>query len=150
MAKGARASKIKANNAKLKGEVFGPVETNRTARLSAKLLELASQPRPKPPVKDVEMDKKDSKECPYKKNIVLRLTKYSIVAEDEIVPFAEPKPAEDMEIDEYMTKTKRDTSKSGKGTIQRRKTSKYKSAIVFPKYADRSKVRKSNSKGNKK
>ncbi|PBP17435.1 hypothetical protein BUE80_DR011806 [Diplocarpon rosae] len=131
MAKGARASKIKANNAKLKGEVFGPVETNRTARLSAKLLELASQPRPKPPVKDVEMDKKD-------------------IAEDEIVPFAEPKPAEDMEIDEYMTKTKRDTSKSGKGTIQRRKTSKYKSAIVFPKYADRSKVRKSNSKGNKK
>ncbi|PBP20536.1 GPI ethanolamine phosphate transferase [Diplocarpon rosae] len=121
MAKGARASTTKANNVKLKSEVFGPVETNRTARLSAKLLELASQPRPKPPVKDVEMDTED------------------VVAEDEIVSFAETKPSEDMEVDDNMTKTKRDSSKSGKGIIQRRKTSKYKSAIVFPKYADRSK-----------
>jgi len=46
MAKGARASTNKANNAKLKSRVFGPVETERTARLSAKLLELASQPKP--------------------------------------------------------------------------------------------------------
>jgi hypothetical protein len=46
MAKGARASSRKANNSKLKSKVFGPVETERTARLSAKLLELASQPKP--------------------------------------------------------------------------------------------------------
>lgn len=46
MAKGARASTIKANNAKLKAKVFGPVETARTERLSAKLLELASAPKP--------------------------------------------------------------------------------------------------------
>ncbi len=46
MAKSARASKIKSNNSKLKTRVFGPVETARTERLSAKLLELASQPRP--------------------------------------------------------------------------------------------------------
>jgi hypothetical protein len=46
MAKGARSSSRKANNSKLKSKVFGPVETERTARLSAKLLELASQPKP--------------------------------------------------------------------------------------------------------
>jgi hypothetical protein len=56
MAKGARASKIKSNNAKLKSKVFGPVETARTERLSAKLLELASQPRPAPPDADVGME----------------------------------------------------------------------------------------------
>lgn len=47
MAKGARASTKKANNARLKAGVFGPVENARNERLSAKLLELASQPKPK-------------------------------------------------------------------------------------------------------
>lgn len=47
MAKGARASSIKTNNSKLKSKVFGPVEDARAERLSAKLLELASQPKPK-------------------------------------------------------------------------------------------------------
>lgn len=58
MAKGSRASTIKANNAKLKSGVFGPIETERTARLSAKLLELASQPKPVPRTRkeDVDMD----------------------------------------------------------------------------------------------
>jgi hypothetical protein len=48
MAKGARASTKKENNRQLKSKVFGPVEDARTARLSAKLLELVSQPKPKP------------------------------------------------------------------------------------------------------
>ena len=47
MAKGARASSRKANNEKLKRRVFGPVETARTERLHAKLMELVSQPKPK-------------------------------------------------------------------------------------------------------
>lgn len=47
MAKGARASTKKANNTRLKAGVFGPVESARNERLSAKLLELASQPKPK-------------------------------------------------------------------------------------------------------
>ena len=46
MAKGLRSSRNKANNRKLKAKVFGPVEDARKERLSAKLLELASQPRP--------------------------------------------------------------------------------------------------------
>ena len=46
MAKSARASSRKANNQKLKRNVFGPVETARTDRLSAKLMELVAQAKP--------------------------------------------------------------------------------------------------------
>lgn len=61
MAKGARASSIKTNNAALKKKVFGPVETSRTERLSAKLLELIAQPKPERPKKDVSMEVDESK-----------------------------------------------------------------------------------------
>jgi len=47
MAKGLRSSVRKRNKAKLRATVFGPAADARTARLSAKLQELASQPRPK-------------------------------------------------------------------------------------------------------
>ncbi|KAK7737746.1 major facilitator superfamily transporter protein [Cytospora paraplurivora] len=46
MAKSARSSTVKANNQRLKKGVFGPVEAARQERLSAKLLEIASQPKP--------------------------------------------------------------------------------------------------------
>ncbi|KAL4898461.1 hypothetical protein BDV59DRAFT_166892 [Aspergillus ambiguus] len=46
MAKSVRASVQKRNKAKLRATVFGPVVDARTERLSAKLLELASQPKP--------------------------------------------------------------------------------------------------------
>ena len=46
MAKGLRASTRKRNNAKLRATVFGPAYDARTERLSAKLQEIASQPRP--------------------------------------------------------------------------------------------------------
>lgn len=55
MAKGARASVRKANNARLKQNVFGPVETARMERLSAKLLELVAQPKPKPAEEDTDI-----------------------------------------------------------------------------------------------
>lgn len=54
MAKGSRSSARKFNNSKLKAKVFGPVENARTERLSAKLLELASQPKPARPEMEVE------------------------------------------------------------------------------------------------
>lgn len=54
MAKGARASVRKTNNKALKSRVFGPAEDARTQRLSAKLLELASQPKPPRAEMDVE------------------------------------------------------------------------------------------------
>lgn len=46
MAKSVRASVSKRNSANLRSKVFGPVDDARTARLSAKLQELASQPKP--------------------------------------------------------------------------------------------------------
>jgi hypothetical protein len=47
MAKSGRASIIKRNRAKLRSTIFGPAVDARTERLSAKLQELASQPKPK-------------------------------------------------------------------------------------------------------
>jgi hypothetical protein len=46
MAKSVRSSVRKRNSAKLRSTVFGPVVDARTDRLSAKLRELAAQPRP--------------------------------------------------------------------------------------------------------
>lgn len=46
MAKSVRASVSKRNSANLRKKVFGPVDAARTERLSAKLQELASQPKP--------------------------------------------------------------------------------------------------------
>jgi Protein of unknown function (DUF2423) len=46
MAKGARASSRKRNNAALRAKIFGPAVDARTERLSAKLQELVSKPKP--------------------------------------------------------------------------------------------------------
>jgi Protein of unknown function (DUF2423) len=46
MAKGARASTRKRNNAALRAKIFGPAHDARTERLSAKLQELVSKPKP--------------------------------------------------------------------------------------------------------
>lgn len=56
MAKGLRSSTRKANNQRLKKNVFGPVEAARAERLSAKLMELANQPKPQ---RDTEMKTDD-------------------------------------------------------------------------------------------
>ncbi|THX92156.1 hypothetical protein D6D08_02687 [Aureobasidium pullulans] len=62
MGKGLRSSVNKTNNRKLKKNVFGPVETARTERLSQKLMELASQP--KPPKSEMEVEESgDSKQA---------------------------------------------------------------------------------------
>ena len=59
MAKGLRSSVKKANKARLRSQVFGPIEEARKERLSAKLLEMASQPNL---TKDVNMEFEDVKE----------------------------------------------------------------------------------------
>jgi hypothetical protein len=46
MAKSARASSTKRNNAAMRAKLYGPASDSRTERLSAKLQELASKPRP--------------------------------------------------------------------------------------------------------
>lgn len=55
MAKSSRASTTKANNQRLKAKVFGPVEQARMERLSAKLLEVASAPKPEKAEAENEM-----------------------------------------------------------------------------------------------
>ncbi|KNG81984.1 GPI ethanolamine phosphate transferase 2 [Aspergillus nomiae NRRL 13137] len=63
MAKSVRASVQKRNRAKLRATVFGPVVDARTERLSAKLQELASQPKPSNEEKlDTALDMKDRQE----------------------------------------------------------------------------------------
>ncbi|KAF8859627.1 hypothetical protein BDZ45DRAFT_742198 [Acephala macrosclerotiorum] len=127
MAKGARASTKKANNAKLKSKVFGPVESARVERLSAKLLELASQPKPETVKEDVAMYAEDP------------------ASEDNTVPDADKKETEEMEIDQDPTKSTTRSKPTGKGRIEKRRSSR-KSSIVFPKYKNGKKVGKSKGK----
>lgn len=57
MAKSARASTKKRNNANLRSKVFGPAHDARTERLSAKLQELANTPKPEQEgKKDMDVD----------------------------------------------------------------------------------------------
>ncbi|KAF4120291.1 Protein of unknown function (DUF2423) [Geosmithia morbida] len=46
MARSSRSSAVKANNQRLAAGVFGPIEAARAERLSARLLEVARQPKP--------------------------------------------------------------------------------------------------------
>jgi hypothetical protein len=81
MAKSSRSSVRKNNKAKLRDRVFGPAEMARTERLSAKLMQLASKPRPTEEhsmsVKDGSMDSPDTGMtlgCACKESQLLKLT----------------------------------------------------------------------------
>ncbi|KAI0024869.1 hypothetical protein F4780DRAFT_723368 [Xylariomycetidae sp. FL0641] len=114
MAKSSRASSRKVNNQRLKKNVFGPAEIARSERLSAKLLELASQPKPEKPEGE-EMKVVDDEESAAKEATAAD-------ANDDT-----------MELDNAKS-TSTSSKKAGKGRIQkRRKPSK----IVFPKYGDK-------------
>lgn len=54
MARSSRSSAKKANNQRKAAGIFGPVEAARAERLSARLLEIANQPKPES--SDVNMD----------------------------------------------------------------------------------------------
>lgn len=73
MAKSARASRMKANKTRLRRKVFGPVVDARTERLSQKLLDLASQPKPET---EKQMDLDDTKSvliCPVMRCMYAKL-----------------------------------------------------------------------------
>ncbi|KAI0850987.1 hypothetical protein F5Y00DRAFT_23817 [Daldinia vernicosa] len=112
MAKSSRASTRKTNNQRLKAKVFGPVEAARAERLSAKLLELAAQPKPQH--EEAEMKIADG-------------------AEEEAAAAAEADNT--MDIDSAKPTSKRSDKKR---IEKRRKTSK----IVFPKYGDKKKTKR--------
>ncbi|OJJ82001.1 DUF2423 domain-containing protein [Aspergillus glaucus CBS 516.65] len=114
MAKSARASVMKRNHAKLRATVFGPVSDARTARLAAKLQDLASQPKPP---QDEKMDKEDAIET------------------DKPADAEKPEASEDMDIDRKTgASTKRRSNKSGR--IQKRE----KNSIVFRSSATKAKA----------
>lgn len=56
MAKSARSSRTKAHRASLRSNIFGPAATARAERLSQKLMEVVSQPKPHKPLKPEKMD----------------------------------------------------------------------------------------------
>lgn len=66
MAKSIRASVSKRNRANLRKKFFGPVVDARTERLSAKLQELASQPRPEK--EEMETESADGMSGPSQRN----------------------------------------------------------------------------------
>ncbi|KAK3944310.1 hypothetical protein QBC46DRAFT_374957 [Diplogelasinospora grovesii] len=112
MAKSARSSTIKSNNQKLKKNVFGPVELARAERLSAKLLELAAQPKPQ---RDVEMKPVNEETTDESKD--------ESAAKDDT-----------MEVDST-SKPAAGDKQSAKKKIEKRRVKR--SAIVFPKYGEK-------------
>ncbi|KAI0440469.1 hypothetical protein F4803DRAFT_467206 [Xylaria telfairii] len=124
MAKSSRASSRKANNQRLKANVFGPVEIERNARLSAKLLELAAAPKP---------ERADSESM----NIVEDADANNSGNAEKEGATATSETA--MDVDAAKTPATSTKSSSKKGRIEkRRKTSK----IVFPKYGDKTKKKR--------
>ncbi|BCR89069.1 DUF2423 domain-containing protein [Aspergillus chevalieri] len=116
MAKSARASETKRNHAKLRATVFGPVSDARTARLSAKLQELASQP--KPPQDEKKMNQEDAIET------------------DKPAGAEKPEASEEMDIDKATgASTKNRSNKSGR--IQKRHK---KNSIVFKPSASKARA----------
>ncbi|KAI0145911.1 hypothetical protein F4776DRAFT_382992 [Hypoxylon sp. NC0597] len=121
MAKSARSSTRKANNQRLKANVFGPIEAARAERLSAKLLELAAQPKPPKPESNEMKIEDDAGEDEAK------------IDEDTAAADANDNT---MDIDSVKpTSSKR----SDKKRIEKRRK---KSKIVFPKYSDKKKTKK--------
>ncbi|KAI9810958.1 MAG: hypothetical protein M1827_005689 [Pycnora praestabilis] len=116
MAKSARSSVKKFNKSKLRSRVFGPIEAARTERLSAKLLDLASKPRPL-----VTQDSKEEIEG-QKQN-------------DEIEPEGKQR-TEAMDVDtgrgSELVSTKPKSKHSGR--VQKKSRGKASASMVFPNY----------------
>ncbi|KJZ73378.1 hypothetical protein HIM_07172 [Hirsutella minnesotensis 3608] len=121
MAKSSRSSTKKENNRRKAAAVFGPAELARDERLSAKLLELAKQPKPEP-VKDVNMNEKED-------DAVGEDQENDEGADDTVMDVDGKQPAR-------ATKTKK--------RIEKRRQKK--GSIVFPKYSDKLASRKKKSK----
>ncbi|EHK17723.1 uncharacterized protein TRIVIDRAFT_92613 [Trichoderma virens Gv29-8] len=108
MAKSSRSSSKKFNNQRKAASIFGPAETARQERLSAKLLELAKQAKPEPA--EMKIDD-ESNNAPEKEE--------QAGADENSMEVDSKKP-----VRAFSTK---------KGINKKRK----KSSIVFPKYTDR-------------
>ena len=150
MAKGARASTKKANNVRLKAGVFGPVESARNERLSAKLLELASQPKPKREDAVMEAEgrihdhlygfKSDKQHQILRRRTTsfqfqrANKLKVGMIPLDYILLFESEAYCEDLEMEVDVDPAKANTqSKPRRNRIEKKRSSR-KASIVFPKY----------------
>ncbi|KAF6241569.1 hypothetical protein HO173_000280 [Letharia columbiana] len=119
MAKGLRSSRNKANKSKLRSNVFGPAESARKERLSAKLIELASkiQSNPEEDLKMVDREK---------------------VTEQEIAKEPEAHvPASEEEMDNDQAKQPSSTTElvsRSTSRVQKRGRGKARASMVFPIY----------------
>ncbi|GAD99331.1 hypothetical protein ANI_1_6134 [Paecilomyces variotii No. 5] len=125
MAKSSRSSVEKRNRAKLRATVFGPAVDARTARLSAKLQELAAQPRPKDTdAAGMEVgnstDKQDANSATQKVQ----------------------NPDAEMDIDGTNASTTKASSSKKNGRVQKRRNKKPRSSIVFSRHSSKEKKRK--------
>ncbi|MCJ1248325.1 major facilitator super transporter protein [Trapelia coarctata] len=119
MAKGLRASTKKANRSKLRSKVFEPVEDARTERLSAKLLEIASRPRPKAD-EDVRMEEGDKVQSKQQDEVPESKTR-TMMSE------------EDMGIENNASTS---TARPSSGPrVQKKRRFKAKSTAAFPVYS---------------
>lgn len=161
MAKSARSSSKKANNQRKVRNINGPVEAARAQRLSARLIELAKQPKPE--TSDVKMDgelkifhhiwqftasdfmQQSKKMPPTKKPKSLRerqVSRLSLFILFYFIPDRtnHPCPPLEMEVDSV---------KPSSGRIEKKKSvdkrRQKKSSIVFQKYSDRQSRKKKSS-----
>ncbi|PLB49538.1 hypothetical protein P170DRAFT_475829 [Aspergillus steynii IBT 23096] len=118
MAKSVRASVSKRNKAKLRATVFGPAVDARTERLSAKLQELASQPKPS----TQDDSNAENKTTEMEDNDGAAQVKLS-------------DPSEDMDIDKPSAKS---SHKSGR-IHKRHSNRKNRSSIVFRSHPSKAK-----------
>ena len=128
MAKSARSSVRKRNNAKLRSTVFGPAADARLARLSAKLQELASLPGPAQERKNATMEVDDAEGA-------------TVPSSDEMntAESREEPGVEDMDVD-YMAGTKDDSKpasrkKKSNKIEKKNRRKKAKNSITFRKPA---------------
>ncbi|KAL1845997.1 hypothetical protein Plec18167_009050 [Paecilomyces lecythidis] len=124
MAKSSRSSVEKRNRAKLRATVFGPAVDARTARLSAKLQELAAQPRPK----DTDAAGMEVDNSTDKQNANAAAQK--VQNRDT-----------EMDIDGTNSSTTKASSKKN-GRVQKRRNKKAHSSIVFPRHPSKEKKRR--------
>lgn len=149
MAKSSRASTRKANNQRLVSKVFGPVEDERQQRLAAKLLEIASQPKPVPEkeMKDAdEAEETEQKTAGKPKASDSKATLFPNRLQSSSCRDAQGflsncfadhiAFALEMDVD---TTAKSSKVKKGKTIVKRRGK---RSNIVFPKFGDKKAIRK--------
>lgn len=153
MAKSGRSSTRKANNRRLASTVFGPAETARAERLSAKLLEVAQQP--KPTTSDAEMDgiygiRQKIAEIlltwllKQKSSMWLRMRTNPatvLVSNQQKETLLEnlANKSQAMDVDRKVS-----SNRNNRKIIGKRKQKK--ASIVFPKYSDRLKAKKNKKK----